>query len=242
MDSVGLFPGIEELSPEMQQAIEDVAEQTGIAIRRRCCMPEAATGNVCGWRHKPVKASIQGSLPGLTAQQTSDTYKRALQIWNQSCNVGLQWVDDIGNANIWAKCLKIDGASGTLAWSYLVQCGGSTVNTRLEQRYDTSEKWTVDWFLEVCLHELGHALGLNHINNKNALMNPYSAGGRILAPTKYELDIVIRLYGAPVPTAPDPGVPNVIGGMLFVDDGTSVAVDGTGFDYAGRRFKLQVSQ
>lgn len=238
----GLFHGIEEMSPEMQAAIEAVAQQTGIEIRQRCCMPEMARTSECGWRHRPVTASIRGSLPGLTDTQVVDVYRNALSGWNSVCNTGLVWTDNFAAANIWAECRKIDGASGTLAWSYLVPCGGSTQNTRIEQRYDISERWTADWFLEVALHELGHALGLDHdTKNKSALMYPYSSGGRIVKPTQFEIARVLPLYGPPV-TSPSPSVPKIKGGVLFVDDGTSVAVDGSGFDYAGRRFKLTVSQ
>lgn len=237
--SDGVFPGVEELSPETQAAIEKVAEELGVVVRRRCCMPSMARAQQCKWRHRPVTASIRGSLPGLTDQQVKDTYREALRVWNSVCNVGLQWTDDFSAANIWADCRRIDGSSGTLAWSYLIQCGSnSTVDTQLEQRYDNGERWTRDWLLEVALHELGHALGLDHINNQNALMNPTSAGGRILVPTRYELEIMVPLYGEPVGN-PAPGVPTIRGGVLLVDGGVSVGVDAAGqADYSGRKFKV----
>jgi hypothetical protein len=238
------FPGIEELSPATKELLERTAEETGIEIRRRCCMPEMAMASQCGWRHRPVTASIRGSLPGLSATQVSDIYKEALRVWNSVCNTGLQWTDNFNTANIWANCQKIDGASGTLAWSYLIQCGGSTINTQVEQRYDNSERWTHDWFLEVCLHEIGHALGLNHINNPKALMNPYSSGGRILVPTSYELEIMVPLYGKPVatPPTPEPGGLAVSGGVLLIDGGKSAGVTPNGqLTYSGRTYKVGVT-
>lgn len=235
----GIFPGIEGMTPRAQEAIQAIAEETGIVVRRRCCMPSLARGQQCKWRHAPVTASVRGSLPGLKDQEVIDTYREALRVWNSVCNVGLLWTDDFSNANIWARCQKIDGASGTLAWSYLVPCGsGSTKGTQLEQRYDISERWTRDFFLEVALHEIGHALGLDHINNKNALMNPYSAGGRILVPTKYELEIMVPLYGPPV-TTPSPGLPTIRGGVLLVDGGTSLGIEANGMvKYGDQTLKL----
>lgn len=241
MSDEGVFAGIDALSPEMQAAIDLVAQQTGVVVRQRCCMPELARSSECGWRHRPVTASIRGTLPGLTADQLKETYIAALNGWNSVCNTGLVWTDDFARANIWAECKKIDGASGTLAWSYLVPCGGSTNGTRLEQRYDTSERWTVDWFHEVSLHELGHALGLDHdTKNRNALMYPYSSGGKILKPTQFEIARVVPLYGPPV-TSPTPGVPKIAGGVLLIDDGTSVGLSGNGFDYAGNSYRLGVT-
>lgn len=238
------FPGIETLSPETLDALEKTAELTGIVARRRCCMPSLArAGAQCGWRHRPVTASIRGSLPGLTDAAVVETYKEALRVWNSVCNTGLQWTDDFDSANIWAQARRIDGASGTLAWSYLIQCGGSTANTRLEQRYDNGERWTRDWFLEVALHELGHALGLDHINNPKALMNPYSSSGRITIPTQYELAIMVPLYGKPVaPPPPEPGNLKVVGGVLLVGDGRSAGVNSAGImTYSGRTYKVGVT-
>lgn len=216
-------------------------EQTGLEVRRRCCQPSQARAGFCGWKHRPVTASIQGALPGLTEAQVRDTYKKALDTWNAACNVGLVWTDDFAKANIWAKCQKIDGASGTLAWSYLPPCVASTQGVRLEQRYDISERWGIPWFLEVALHEIGHGLGMDHINNPAALMNPFSAGGKILAPTKYELEIMVPYYGSPVVSVP-PSKITVLGGALVVNDGATVVLDSADrFTYAGKTYQVGVT-
>jgi hypothetical protein len=237
----GYFPGVKVNDPVLQAAIDTIAEQIGITVRPRCAMPDAAArDSIVIWRHRPVRAAIRGSLPGLSAGQLVDMYKKALGIWNSCMNVGLQWSDDFSSANIQASCSSIDGRSGTLALSYFPPGGsGSTINSRITQTYDTAEGWTVPWALEVMLHELGHAVGCDHINHKGALMYPYSAGGRILAPTQYELDILVPLYGKPIAVTP---VPVVHGGVLIFDNGSMAPINAGRVDYAGQSYQVSVTK
>jgi len=241
MMELGRFPGKADLPPELEEHIRKTAEITGVYVQRRCANAEAASQNICIWRHKTVTASIKGSLPGVTDQQIVDTYKKALQIWNSCVNVGLQWTDDFAKANIYARCNRIDGTSGTLALSYLPTCGSnSTVNLQLSQTYDNSEKWTIPWLLEVMLHELGHALGLNHINERGALMYPFSSGGRILMPTHWELELLVPKYGPPVATTPPVAVPKIMSGALMIEGGGYVPIIGGGLDYGGKHYTLEL--
>lgn len=239
MEEDGIAPIIEELPPDVQEKVLAVAEATGLLVRRRCCMAEMARATMCTWRHKPVTCSIDGTLPGLSNAQVVATYKRALDLWNDICGIGAVWTDNLAKANVYAHCMKIDGASGTLAWSYLVPCGiGSSASYHIEQRYDNTERWTVDWLLEVMLHELGHAWGLDHdTQHKDSLMYPYSTGGRILKPTQYEIDRM-KVYGPPV-IVPSPGPLSIQGGILTINGGNYVPVSPSAeIVFAGQRYKI----
>lgn len=62
----------------------------------------------------------------------------------------------------------IDGKNGTLARAYFpsefASIGGDM--------FFDNENWRPGLFVETVLHELGHALGLNHVNGVDAIMNP----------------------------------------------------------------------
>ena len=228
------------VDPELQAAIDEIAAQLGFAPKRRCSMPESTRASMCIWRHQPVTCCIRGSLNGVSEARVKEIYQHAIATWNACCDIGAAWTDDFNHANIYANCGPIDGASGTLAWSYLVPCGGASENIRIEQLYDNKEGWTENWLLEVMLHELGHAFGLDHINTAQALMYPYSAGGSTLAPTKYEAAIMVPKYGEPVETT-DETMPPITGGTLLILDQFVPLIEDR-FTYAGKSYRVEVHE
>lgn len=230
------FPGTRDLSDEAQVAVIEALWSTGffgtltlqeaqekyidapIFGRLRCAMPERASAGSCKWPMKVVHFRQQLSLPGLTDAQIDQAYRQACNAWNAVCGVQLTPAASGDAINIDAASGKIDGRSGTLAYSYL-PCNSSPTS-RMAQLYDNSESWTYNWLVEVACHEIGHAIGLDHSTDKQALMYPYSHGGALLGPQADDIQQIVARYGpATVPVPPDPPMPGVpqIGGVIIIN-------------------------
>lgn len=194
---------------------EVIAEQPECMPLRRCAMPDFATGRACKWPMLTVTYSPRLTLPGLTVEQILAAYQQACNEWNKVCGIRLTFSQDHGRANIYANSGKIDGRSGTLAWSYL-PCNANQYS-RMEQLYDNAEGWTYDWLVEVACHEIGHAIGISH-GPKGALMYAYSGGGRVMAPQAWDIEEAVARYGVPEePPVPAPPGGLDVSGVLIIN-------------------------
>lgn len=219
--SDGFFPGIRDLADETFREV--MRELEGGGIRLRCAMPEFQVTGKMGWKHKPVTYSPRLSLPGLDDATVLQVFKDACAAWNAVADIGLQFSTDHGRANIYANSGKIDGSSGTLAWSYLPS--NATLTTRIEQLYDDKEEWSIPWLTEVITHELGHGLGLSHSTSKADIMYPYSAAGRITRPQPGDIARLLDLgYDKPA-VDPTPGIPEVAGVLIINGKPYGVSLD-----------------
>lgn len=179
---------------------------------RFCDVPDRAqaAGSHCKWPMLDVTFAHRLSFSGLSSEQCDQAYRAACDSWNAVCGIRLK-PGEWGRANIWAEAARIDGRSGTLAWSYL-PCN-ATQSSKMQQRYDTGESWTARMLQGVAAHEIGHALGLDH-GPTGALMQPYWNG--ILAPQGWDIAQVKSRYGNPSAPPSPPGDPPVIYGTFHV--------------------------
>lgn len=185
-----------------------------------CGVPESvlavASANLAKWPFSRLTWTVTDPLPGLSNEDWQEAYRLAVSYWADVCGLTFEYTSNARTANILATAGRIDGPSGTLAWSELPNGSGR----QLTQKYDTGEKkWTINEtprggeldIVRVVCHEVGHAIGLPHISAGNLLAPTYSASVR--RPQTGDIAEAVRRYGrrvtpTPLPTpAPPPAIP-----------------------------------
>lgn len=168
--------------------------------KRRCGLPDfnitASGGAPCKWLHKKITYYHDLKLPGITDDQIKEAYDIAFSQWAEVCDLEPTRVEAADQANIYARSgvgrsNGLDNRGGTLAWSEL-PCGVAE-NVQLDQMFDEAEAWSFNMAVAVMCHELGHALGLPHLNAGN-LMAPYY-DPNVTAPQKGDIKEIVKLYG-----------------------------------------------
>jgi hypothetical protein len=169
----------------------------------RCGVPDfAMSAGVCKWPMLKVTAAhrIEGLNP-LASEIEKAVWLEALAAWNAVCGLSLTYTDDMASANIYANVGSTD--PGVLAYSYL-PCG-ATPSTRLAQVYNRATNWSRNLLLNVAIHELGHAIGLDH-GPRGCIMQP-TANGSITSPQEWDIAEVVSRYGKPKEPPLSPPVP-----------------------------------
>lgn len=126
--------------------------------------------------------------PGLNKKDTDKAFWAACNNWTQALSDLVMSSMEVGDTavDIYAKLKALRGS--TLAWSYLAQ---NSCNVTLDQRYNTKVDWTIVYLATVATHEIGHAIGLPHNRDRDALMYPsihQRSLGRIGYPNKTDLN------------------------------------------------------
>lgn len=165
---------------------------------------------------------------GVSTERAKTLFASALQTWADYAPLDFVETADPGSGDqvdIFAQSAAIDGLGKTLAYTYFPTVGDVT--------YDTAEVWTESSFLETTVHELGHALGLDHEDNTPAIMNSVLGNryNNVNRPFLFDDDInsIRSLYGSgkgtvvtlnPLPVTPEPAIatgPDLVTNGSFED-------------------------
>lgn len=154
---------------------------------------------ICKLPQNRISIIVAGDLPNIPNREFRQALIAGFSIWQKHAN--LHYSDD-AEVKIIAQACNIDGPHRALAWSEL-GCNLKTV----KQCYDIGEHWTTEPasapdkidLITVAAHEIGHALGIPHLDDPNALMYAaYSGPRRGLSPS--DIKEIQRRYGPPSPS------------------------------------------
>jgi len=193
-------------------------------MSRICGVPDHfGQGTICKWPIMDVFIYAKGFLGQVDVEQAT---VEAIGYWNEVCGINLQMSSNPKTSHIRVNFGVIDGPSGTLAISEL-PCGMiASALRQMQQTYDTSEGWVIAEnppankidAVRVFAHEIGHAIGISHIDAGNLLAPIYSQ--TIRRPCAGDIKEAVVRYGlrpsTPVPT-PTPTL-GPVKDLIIVDD------------------------
>ena len=150
-----------------------------------------------------ITYAFDGSLPAFFAADI----EAALADWSAHGNIGFQAVASTTGAGIVFGDQAIDGLDNVLATTNYTYAGSTFRSAAIT--FDSGEGWqasgnqvvshdSIDLFV-VALHEIGHAIGLDHYNAAPAVMNA-TLDRSVHDLTASDIDGVQALYGTPAAT------------------------------------------
>ncbi|MBX9930154.1 MAG: matrixin family metalloprotease [Methylobacterium sp.] len=158
------------------------------------------------WDYGDAIANVTWAVDSTIPSFFTSDIANAFLSWSTYANISFQRVAPGAGAEITFSNASIDGASNVLAWaSTSYTLGRDPEYVRGSVRFDADEGWRVsgndvqsargvDFYL-VALHEIGHAIGIDHSTAAKMVMNP-TINTNLYGLTQHDIQAAQAVYGS----------------------------------------------
>lgn len=164
-------------------------------------------------------------------------FESAMSQWSSVANITFQETNNPYTADWIIGWQYIDGFGGTLGYNvnYDLDNDGVLESGNAEYSLIVMDYLDTFYFYGTAIHEVGHALGIAHIDHTPSIMATYENG--VSGLTSYDIAVIQSIYGAPGSTTDligSEGSDNLIGdssdNTLSGGSGSDTLLGGTGKD------------